>query len=97
MSQDDLLISMGNCIANIARSSEDATPSIQFLEAIDNPINTLCGLAKTLGGLNKLINAFAESIDNRSVVECQYIDPDDEAIKATKGATLFCGPFCQSW
>lgn len=88
MNQNDTLIAMGRYIASIAHASENATPSNQLLEAIDYPINLLCGLAKTLGGFNELINAFTESIDGKRVIESEYIDPDDEAIKAIKNATL---------
>ena len=88
MSQVVTPISIGRYIANIARSSEDAMPSNQLLETVNYPINFLCGLAKTLGGFNELINAFTESIDNKHPVESGYMDPNDEAIKAIKSATL---------
>lgn len=88
MSQVVTPISIGRYIANVARSSEDAMPSNQLLETVNYPINFLCGLAKTLGGFNELINAFAESIDKKHLVESEYIDSDDEAIKAIKSATL---------
>ena len=88
MNQNETLIAIGRYIASIAHSSENATPSNQLLETIDNPIHFLCGLAKTLGGFNELIDAFTELIDGRRVVESGYIDPDDEAIKAINRATL---------
>ena len=88
MNQDGTLIAIGRYIASIARSSENATPSNQPLEDIHHPVNFHKGLAKTLGGFNELIDAFTESIDGRRVVESGYIDPDDEAIKTIKSATL---------
>ena len=88
MNQNETLIAIGRYIASIAHSSENATPSNQLLEAMDNPVNFHKGLAKTLGGFNELIDAFTKSIDGRRVVESGYIDPDDEAIKAIKSATL---------
>ncbi|WP_114689568.1 hypothetical protein [Polynucleobacter necessarius] len=88
MTQSDTLIASGHYIADIARSSEGATVSIQFLKAVDNTVNALSGLAQTLDGLDKLINTFLESLDNKAVVESQYIDPNDEAINATKKAAL---------
>ncbi len=88
MNQNDTLIAMGRYIASFAHASEKATPSNQLLETIDNPIHFVCGLAKTLGGFNELINAFTESIDNKHPVESGYMDPNDEAIKAIKSATL---------
>jgi predicted HicB family RNase H-like nuclease len=88
MNQNDTLIAIGRYIASIAHASENATPSNQLLEAMDNPANFHKGLAKTLGGFNGLIDAFSESFDGKCVVESGYIDPDDEAIKAIKSATL---------
>lgn len=88
MDQNGAPIAIGRYIASIARASENATPSNQLLEATDYPINLLCGLAKTSDGFNELINAFTESIDGKRVIESEYIDPDDEAIKAIKSATL---------
>ena len=88
MDQDDIPIAIGRYIASIARASENATPSNQLLEVIDHPVNFLRGFAKTSGGFNELIDAFSESIDGKYVVESGYIDPDDEAIKAIKSATL---------
>lgn len=88
MTQSDTLIASGHCIAGIARLSEDATVSIQLLEAVDNTVNALSGLAQALNGLDKLTHTYLESIDKKEVVESQYIDPNDEAINATKKATL---------
>jgi hypothetical protein len=88
MTQSDTLIESGRYIAGIARSSEGATVSLQLLEAVDNTVTALTGLAKTLSGLDDLIHVFLESIDNKTIVESQYIDPNDEAIRATKHATL---------
>jgi len=88
MNQNETLIAIGRYIASIAHSSENATPSNQLLEAVDNPVNFHKGLAKILGGFNELIDAFSESFDGKYVVGSGYIDPDDEAIKAIKRATL---------
>lgn len=88
MTQSDTLIASGRYIAGLARSSEGATVDIRLLEAVDNTVNALSGMAQTLAGFDKLIHAFIESIENKPIVESEYIDPNDEAIQATKKATL---------
>jgi hypothetical protein len=73
------------------------TKLIKLYKTTQHILYTFSNLAKTLGGFKKLINKFVESIDNRSSVKDQHIDLDDQAISATKAATLVSGPSNSSW
>ena len=88
MTTNENLIRTGRYIAGIAQSSAQATISIILLNVIDNTINSLSGLTTVLNGFHSMINDVVAFIEKMEIVESQYIDPEDEAIKALKNSSL---------
>lgn len=70
----------GDRIVGIAQSTEAA--SIGLLAAIDGTVEAMVGVAQIMAGMAKVVGSAGDEIKSLSVIEGQYIDPDDIAIDA---------------
>lgn len=65
-------------LTSIVRSAE--TVSLELLEAIDDTVTSLQGVAKVISGLEYLLTEAADKISAMPAKEGVYLDPDDRVI-----------------
>ncbi|HEY9210366.1 MAG TPA: hypothetical protein VIO56_03055 [Methylotenera sp.] len=88
MTKSMALRDTGDYIAGIATSSAQTSVNITLLDVIDNTVNSLSGLTNILTTFNTLIHDALKGIEEKVIIESQYVDPDDNAINSIVLASL---------
>jgi hypothetical protein len=80
MIRQDTFAETGYRIAEIARSAEAV--SLGLLDAIDDTVLAMDGIAKIMSGFYDVLAGAADEIAQTEIVEGEYLDADDAAIDA---------------